>query len=154
MDTFRFTLVQPCLSIPVVGVTGPLSTNVNQVVVTGVSASATNVFVYQNSGAGMVVIGSKTTGVTAGNNTVTVSGLVKNAQVAATQKINGQEGCTPTSGLLVGGGANPAIRLTLSLRETASTGPVGTAGSTASANLHFLGASGTSGGAPDRKSVV
>ena len=154
MDTFRFTLVQPCLSIPVVGVTGPLSTNVNQVVVTGVSASATNVFVYQNSGAGMVVIGSKTTGVTAGNNTVTVAGLVKNAQVGATQKINGQEGCTPTSGLLVGGGANPAIRLTLSLRETTSTGPVGTAGSTASANLHFLGASGTSLGAPTNGLIV
>ena len=154
MDTFRFTLVQPCLSIPVVGVTGPLSTNVNQVVVTGVSASATNVFVYQNSGAGMVVIGSKTIGVTAGNNTVTVAGLVKNAQVGATQKINGQEGCTPTSGLLVGGGANPAIRLTLSLRETTSTGPVGTAGSTASANLHFLGASGTSLGAPTNGLIV
>jgi hypothetical protein len=154
MDTFRFTLVQPCLSVPVVGVTGPLSTNVNQVVVTGVSGTATNVFVYQDSGAGMVIIGSKLTGVTAGNNTVTVSGLVKNARVSATQKINGQEGCVPTSGLLVGGGANPAIRVTLSLRETASTGPAGTAGSTASANLHFLGATGTSGGAPTNGLIV
>ena len=154
VDKFRFTLVEPCLAVPVVGVTGPLSTNVNQVVVTGVSASATNVFVYQNSGAGFVQIGSKTTGVTAGNNTVTVSGLVKNATVGSTQKINGQEGCTPTSGILVGGGANPRIRLALSIRETASTGPVGTAGSTASGNLHFLGASGTSSGAPTNGVVI
>lgn len=154
VDTFRFTLVQPCLSIPVVGVTGPLSSNVNQVVVTGVSGTATNVFVYQNSGAGMVVIGSKTSGVTAGNNTVTVAGLVKNAMVSATQVINGQEGCVPTTGVLVGGGANPPIRLALSLRETASTGPIGSAGSTASANLHFLGASGTSSGAPTNGLII
>jgi hypothetical protein len=154
VDTFRFTLYDACLELPVVGVSGPLSTNVNQVVVTGVSASATNVFVYQNSGAGMVLIGSATTGVTAGNNTVTVSGLVKNAQVAATQKINGQESCVPTSGTLVGGGANPRIRVALSLRETSSTGPAGTAGSTASGNIHFLGASGTLSGSPTNGLVV
>lgn len=148
VDVFKFTLAQPCLSVPTVGVTGPLSTNVNQVVVTGVSATATNVRVYQDSGAGMVLIGSKLTGVTVSNNTVTVSGLVKGAQVAATQTINGQEGCTPTAGILVGGGANPRIRLALSLRETSSTGPVGTAGITTNVNLHFLGASGTSSGAP------
>lgn len=154
VDTFRFTLVQPCLDIPVVGVTGPLSSNVNQVVVTGVSATATNVFVYQDSGTGMVLIGSKTTGVTAGNNTVTVSGLVKNAKVGATQMINGQQGCIPTTGLLVGGGANPALRLALSLRETSSTGPIGAAGSTTNVNLHFLGASGTSAGAPTNGLVI
>jgi hypothetical protein len=73
-DCWRFTLVEPCLAVPVVSVTGPLSTNLNEVVVSGVSASATNLFVYQNSGAGMVLIGSKTSGVTANNNTVTVSG--------------------------------------------------------------------------------
>jgi hypothetical protein len=102
----------------------------------------------------MVLIGSKLTGVTAGNNIVTVSGLVQNGQVAATQRINGQEGCVPGTGVLVGGGANPTIRVTLSLRETSSTGPVGSAGSTASANLHFLGATGTSGGAPTNGLVV
>ena len=148
VDTFRFTLDQPCLAVPVVSVTGPLSTNVNQVVVTGVATNATNVFVYQDSGAGMVLIGSKITGVTSNNNTITVAGLVKGAQVAATQKINGQEGCTPSFGILVGGGANPRIRIALSLRETTNSGPVGAVGSTASANLHFLGASGVSGGAP------
>jgi len=140
-DCWRFTLVQPCLAIPVVNVVGPLGTNSNQVVVAGVSASATNVTVYQNSGGGMVQIGIKTNGVTAGNNTVTISGLVKNAQVAATQTINGQAGCVPASGTLVGGGANPRVRIALTLRETATTSAtVGAPGSTASGNLHFVGA--------------
>lgn len=149
VDAFRFTLYEPCADIAAVSVTGPLSTNSNQVVVTGISATATNVSVYQNSGSGMVFIGSKTTGVTAGNNTVTVSGLVKGAQVAATQTINGQEGCVPASGSLVGG-FNPSLRVVLSIRETTSTGPVGTSGNTAGigANIHFLGASTRIGGAP------
>jgi hypothetical protein len=150
MDCFRFTLDEPCLYVAPVGVTGPLSSNVNEVVVTGVSASATNVNVYQNSGSGMVLIGSKPTGVTAGNNTVTVAGLVKNAIVGATQTIDGQEGCVPTAGTIVGGGANPRIRVVLSVRETTSTGPVGASGSTAGigANIHFLGASTRISGAP------
>jgi hypothetical protein len=36
----------------------------------------------------------------------------------------------------------------LSIRETVSTGPVGTAGDSTSANIHFLGAGTVSGGAP------
>jgi hypothetical protein len=150
VDCWRFTLVEPCIFVNPVAVTGPLSSNVNQVVVTGVSATATNVSVYQDSGTGMVLIGQKTSAVTAGNNSVTVSGLIKNAQVAATQTIDGQEGCVPTSGLLVGGGANPRVRVVLNVRETTSTGPVGTSGSTAGigANIHFLGASTRIGGAP------
>lgn len=155
LDAFRFTLYEACSDIPVVSVTGPLATNVNQVVVTGVSAAATNVSVYQDSGAGMVFIGSKTTGVTAGNNTVTVAGLVKGAHVAATQTIGGQEGCVPTSGILVGG-FNPSLRVVLSVRETTSTGPVGVSGSTAGigANIHFLGASARIGGAPGNGPVL
>ena len=157
-DCWRFTLAQPCLAVPVVSVTGPLSTNLNQVVVAGVSASATNVFVYQDSGGGMVLIGSKLAGVTAGNNTVTVSGLVKNARVAATQKINGQEGCTPVagSGAQVGGGANASVRIALSIRETTSTGPEGSPGDSSSGNLHFLGASAATGasGAPTDSAII
>ncbi len=147
-DTWRFTLVEPCLSVPVVSVTGPLSTNSTDVVVTGVSATATNVFVYQNSGSGMVLIGSKLSGVTAGNNTVTVSGLVKTAIVAATQKIDGQEGCLPTTGTIVGGGANPRIRVALSIRETTDTGPIGaTAVDFSSTSIHFLGSTNLLGSA-------
>jgi hypothetical protein len=160
-DCWRFTLVEPCLSVPVVSVTGPLSTNANQVVVSGVSASATNIFVYQDSGAGMVLIGSKTSAVTAGNNTVTVVGLVKNARVAATQMIDGQEGCAPTSGTLVGGGANPQLRATLSIKETTDAGPAGTpATDTSSTSIHFLGSAallgsaGTVSGAPAGGTVI
>lgn len=153
-DCWRFTLVEPCLAIPTVSVTGPLSTNLNEVVVAGVSASATNVFVYQNSGAGMVLIGAKTSGVTSNNNTVTVSGLVKGAIVAATQKINGQEGCTPSTGTIVGGGANPSVRIALTIRETTSTGPAGLPGDNSSVNLHFLNASAVSSGAPINAGIV
>jgi hypothetical protein len=93
--------------------------------------------------------------VVAGNNTVTVSGLVKSAQVAATQTINNQEGCVPPQGILVGGGANPRMRIALTIRETATTNAtIGTPGSTASANLHFLGASTVTGGAPVDAPVV
>jgi hypothetical protein len=149
VDTFRFLLYEPCTDVPVVGITGPLAASLGTVVVTGVSNAATKVTVYQDSGAGMVAIGSKTSDIVGGNNTVAVSGLVKGAQVAATQTLNGQEGCVPTGGSLVGGGANPQVRIALTVRETTNvTATVGAPGNTTSANLHFLGASTVSGGAP------
>lgn len=156
VDTFRFDLESPCLDVPKVNVTGPLAANLNTVVVSGVSASATAVTVYQDSGADYVPIGTLTTGVVAGNNAVPVTGLIKGATVAATQTIGGQEACAPTANVLignsvrVGGGANPRLRVVLSVRETSSTGPVGASGSTAGvgANIHFLGASTRIGGAP------
>lgn len=153
-DAFRFQLNEACLDTPVVGITGPLSANANQVVVTGVSAAATNVNVYQDSGSGMVLIGAKTSGVTAGNNTVAVAGLVKNAQVAATQTITGQEGCVPPTGTLVGGGANPRVRVVYSIRETSSTGPVGAPGVTTNTAIHFLGASNVVAGSPGSGPVL
>lgn len=150
VDTFRFVLNDPCLDIPNVSVSGPLGASVNEVVVSGVDAAATALSVYQDTGAGMVQIGTLNAGVVAGANTVPVAGLVKGAQVAATQTIGGTEGCTPTAGVLVGGGANPRVRVVLSVRETASTGPVGAVGSTAGvgANIHFLGATTRIGTAP------
>jgi hypothetical protein len=148
-DTFRFTFYEPCTDIPVVGVTGPLASSLTNVIVTGVSNAATKITVYQNSGSGMVAIGSTTNGIVGGNNSVRVSGLVKGAQVAATQTLSGQEGCIPPAGTLVGGGANPSLRVALTLRETSTTNAtVGAPGSTASANLHFVGASTVTGGAP------
>jgi hypothetical protein len=140
-EQFKFVLYNPCADIPGVGITGPLSTNSNEVVVTGVSAAATNLTVYQDSGSGMVQIGQRTSGVVAGNNTVTVSGLIKGAKVAATQTIDGVAGCTPQDGfgVVVGGGANPRIRLALSLRENpTATGPVGANGGPgANSFIHF-----------------
>lgn len=143
-------LSEPCLSTTGVLPIGPVSTDISQVTVAGVSATATEVKVYQNTGpeGAMVPIGTKATGLTAGNNAVTVSGLVKGAQVAATQTINGQESCVPTSGIVVGGGANPGIRAALNIRETPSTGPIGTPGDSSSGSIHFLGATAVSGGAP------
>jgi hypothetical protein len=154
VDTFRFTLYELCTDVPVVGVTGPLASNLTSVVVTGVSNAATKITVYQDSGAGMVPIGSKTSDIVGGNNSVAVSGLVKGAQVAATQTLNGQEGCVPAAGALVGGGANPSIRVALSVREnTTLTGPVGAAGS--GSIVSFLGASTLlTGGAPEQGVVL
>ena len=149
VDTFRFTFYELCTDVPVVGVTGPLASSLTNVVVTGVSNAATKITVYQNSGGGMLPIGSKTSGIVGGNNSVTVSGLVKGAQVAATQTLNGQEGCLPTAGTLVGAGANPSVRIALTIRDTTNlVATVGAPGNTVSANLYFLGATTVTGGAP------
>jgi len=141
IEQFKFVLYEPCTDIPVVGVTGPLSADSNQVVVTGVDASATEITVYQDSGSGMVQIGKKTSDVTEGNNTVAVSGLVRGAKVAATQTLGGVEGCKPPAGfgVVVGGGANPRIRVALSIRENpTATGPAGANGSVGwNSNIHF-----------------
>lgn len=151
-------LADPCLQTSGVLVTGPLSTNSNEVVVTGVSGTATALTVYQNAGpsGSMVAIGTKTSGITASNNTVTVSGLVKNAQVSATQTVAGQESCVSPTGIFVGGGANPSVRIALSIRETSGAGPIGEPNpdNPASGNIHFLGATGLSGGAPINAPVI
>lgn len=147
-------LLDPCINTSGVLVTGPLATNSNEVVVNGVLETATAVTVYQDSGSGMVPIGSKTTGITEGQNTVTVSGLVKAAEVVATQTVAGQESCIPQAGIFVGGGANPSVRVAITIRETSETGPIGGVSTSTSANLHFLGASALSGGAPINASVV
>jgi hypothetical protein len=151
-------LADPCVNTTGVLVVGPVATNSNQVTVSGVSASATEIKVYQNSGGGgaMVLVGSKNTGLTAGNNTVTVSGLVKAAQVVATQTVSGQESCVPAAanGIMVGGGANPSVRVALSIRETPSTGPIGSPGDSSYTNIHFLNATAVSSGAPINADVV
>jgi hypothetical protein len=148
IEQFKFEYYEPCTDVPVVGVTGPLATNIPAVVVTGVSNAATAVTVYQDSGAGMVKIGELTSGVVGGNNTVPVTGLVKGAQVAATQTIEGTEGCKPTMGVRVGGGANPRLRLALSIKENpTATGPVGANGAAgATTTIHFIPATNVLGG--------
>jgi hypothetical protein len=154
IDCFRFTYLEPCLAVPVPTVIGPLSTNSSQVVVAGVTNTATKVTVYQATGTNMVAIGSKTSGITNGVNQVTVSGLVKTAKVAATQTVAGQEGCVPTTGVVVGGG-NARVRVAFSIKETSSTGPVGEPGEMSNANMHFLGATNVlSGYAPEGGPVL
>jgi hypothetical protein len=151
VDCFRFTSLDPCLSVPSPTVTGPLFASAASVIVGGVSTNATNVAVYQNNGAGAVKIGSLTVSNPPAIVTVPVAGLVKGAQAGATQKIKGQESCVPTAGTLVGGGANPSVRVALSIRGNPDlAGPVGSTAGGTNANVYFLGASNLLAGAcPD-----
>ena len=142
-------LGDPCVNVPGALVIGPISTNSNQVRIVGIDAAASAVTVYQDSGSGMVAIGSTNANLIAGTNVLTINGLIKGAKVIATQTVNGQESCKNADlGLFVGGGANPSVRVALTIRETSDTGPVGASATTSTANLHFLGASTLSGGAP------
>ncbi len=152
VDTFMFTS-EACTVVTNVGISGSYKVGDTAVTVTGVDASATAVRVYQYGNGAWTMVGEKTSAITAGNNSVTVSGLVKNGQLAATQTVGGQEGClwgVPT-GVSVGV-PNPRVRLALSLRETSSTGPAGTAGATsgftASGNIFFLGVTNRLSAAP------
>lgn len=126
-------LAAPCLSVSGVIPAGPISTNSTQVAVVGVTAGATAVTVYQNTGVSgaMTPIGTLTTGIVAGTNLVTVTGLTKAAQVVATQTVGGQESCIPvaSAGITVGGGANPRLRIAASIRQPGGlTGPIGANG--------------------------
>lgn len=156
VDTFRFIEYEPCLDVPGVQVTGPLATNIPTVVVTGVSNAAERVTVYQDSGSGMVAVGSTNLLSPTGNVHVAVSGLARGAQVAATQTLGGQESCVPTTGSLVGGGANPSIRVAFSIRANPTLeGPVGAASSGTNSHIHFLGSSTVlSGAAPEQGAVL
>jgi hypothetical protein len=155
-DSVSNLLSAPCLATSGVLVGGPLGTNSTQANVTAVDAAATAINVYQYSNSIPVLIGTKTTGIVAGQNAVTVSGLKKNSLVIATQVKNSQESCLdPTKGIYVGSGANPAVRVALSIRETSDTGPIGQpATTTSSGNIHFLGAANLSGGAPIDSPVI
>jgi hypothetical protein len=153
-----YIAANPCLitsgALPI----GPVATNSNQVTVSGISAAATEVKVFQNSGVAeaMVLIGTKNSGITAGNNAVTVSGLALGARVVATQVVAGQESCLPSAvnGVMVGGGANPSIRAALTVRDTPSTGPIGSTGISTNGNLYFLNATTVSGGAPIDAGII
>jgi hypothetical protein len=155
-DTFRFSLYQPCLDVAAVTVTGPLATNLPNVTVTGVSNAATQLTLYQDAGTGMTNVGTLAVSSPTATVEVPLSGvLLPGAQVAATQTIGGQEGCVPTSGTIVGSGANPAIRIAFSFRyDPNMSGPVGSPGTTAG-NVYFLGASSVlAGSAPAQGAVL
>ncbi len=132
-------LATPCIATSGVTVSGPIATNSNQVTVNGVSATAAKVTVYQNN----IAVGSMTNGITAGNNQVTVSGLVKGGLVAATQTVGSQESCIPASVITVGGGSSPRIRVAATIRQSGlNIGPVGSNGGGSSLNLYWLHSTG------------
>ncbi|HNQ90921.1 MAG TPA: hypothetical protein PKM73_20085 [Verrucomicrobiota bacterium] len=157
VDTFLF-VSDTCTDVAPVGISGAYSITSTTVTVTGIDTAATALKVYQYTGGAWAKVGERTTSITNATLTVPVSGLVLNAQLAATQTLNGQEGClwgVPT-GVMVGS-ANPRVRLALSLRETPSTGPAGTPGvitGSTTANIHFLGVTNRFTAAPGNPGVV
>jgi hypothetical protein len=157
-DVYRFTEVTPCLAVGAVGTRPPYYAGQTNVVVSGVSASATDVTVYKKTGTGVPVqIGKLSSGIVAGNNTVTVTALVKGDQVMATQTIGGQEGCVPSTGAYVGGGANPRIRVSLNIRQSGNySGPIGASGTvdTTVGTFGYYFIPGTGSGNPPAGGVV
>lgn len=125
-DAFRFiNLAEPCVTAldQLTRVDGPLAAGQTFVDVPQVSGLATAVSVYTNG----VLAGRKNSGVTGGVNRVVVGPLVKASVVTVTQTdTNGVESCLPATGIPVGGGPNPAVRIALSIRQdTSLTGPIG-----------------------------
>lgn len=145
-DAVRFTdASDPCLNFPaIVTVNGPLAAGQTFVDVPTVDSTAIAVTVYADG----VQIGQKAAGITAGVNRVTTSALVKGQIIAATQTSpTSVESCRPSTGPKVGGGANPRVRISLSIRQNAGlTGPIGANGGTSDSIIKFLGATNTFGG--------
>lgn len=151
-DAFKFQN-DPCIfsTLPelVGGATGPLAAGQTFVNVPAVASGATAVSVYADG----VLIGRKTSGITAGQNRVdTTTPLTKGQVITVTQSdSNGVECCRATSGPIVGGGANPPFAVALSVRQDATlTGPIGANGGGGSTIIKFLAATNlvASGGAP------
>ncbi|HKQ40394.1 MAG TPA: immunoglobulin domain-containing protein [Verrucomicrobiae bacterium] len=142
-DAVRFTLLDPCLSVPdIKTVNGPLAAGQTFVDVPGVTNGAQAVTVYANG----VQIGQKTSGVTVGVNRVTTSALVKGSVITATETLGGIESCNPSTGQLVGSGANPAIKIAVTIRQTNLTdSAIGVNGGAPGSFLKFIGATGSVG---------
>ena len=139
----------PCLSgfpqLPTVN--GPLAAGQTFVDVPAVAVGATGLTVYANG----VQIGQKTSGIVAGVNRVTTSPLVKDRIVTATQNnSSGVESCRSSTGPNIGSGANPRIRISLSIRQgtsaTSFSGPIGADGGIPAGRLKFLGGTGVMAG--------
>ena len=147
MDAIQFiNTADPCLSGPpqLATVNGPLAAGQTFVVVPNVATNATKITVFADA----EVIGELTNGVVAGVNTVPTQPLVKGTQITVTQSDAADvESCRPATGALVGGGANPKIRVSLSIKQDITLqGPIGTNGGTPTLPLFFLAASGPVGG--------
>jgi hypothetical protein len=132
-------ITDQCKKTPPVVVWGPLVTGQTTVQVANVVTGATSVTVYADG----AQIGKLSSGVVAGVNTVPTAALVQNQEIKATQTTNNIEGCLPTSGPKVGGGANPEIRVSFILDQNpANAGPIGALGVT-TGNMYHLPATDT-----------
>lgn len=148
-DAFRFLdASDPCLNgLPVLNtVNGPLAAGQTFVNVPGVDPTATKVTVYADG----VQIGQLDTGIVGGDTieVVTTPALVAGQTITVTQHDgNDVESCRPNTGPIVGGGANPTVRISYSLRmDPALTGPIGAEGTSSSTWLWMLGATGPAAG--------
>ena len=154
-DCVRFHLVSVAPSCQAVGpcsVPGPVSTNNSFVTVTGVTnASDLAVVVYQKVSGNVTTIGTLTSGITTGANQVPVTWTSSSvgAQIAATQiNPDGIESCVTWPGYVIGGGANPPLRVSLNLKTSPNNlnaGPAGAPGdTTGTPGLFFIpGVAGT-----------
>lgn len=146
-DAVRFTWADdPGLQTPQIPtVNGPLAAGQTYVDVPTVQSNATAVVVYADG----AEIGRRTSGIDGDVERVTTSPLVKGQVIAATQiGTNGIESLRLDTGGVVGGGANPRVRISLSIRQNiVLTGPIGANGGTqVVATNVFLGATNTFGG--------
>lgn len=151
-DAFRFVNTNDvCLmGLPqLTTVNGPLAAGQTFVNVPAVSSNATKVTVYATDGSAYTMLGELTTGIKEGVNVVPTIPLVKRQIIVATQWKDGIESCKVTTGPFVGGGANPQLRLSLSIADTKPTNQVvGASGSVpVGSHLVFLKADGTEDGA-------
>ena len=152
-DCVKFVPDLGCLGTSAVQIGAPYVTNMTSFVVSNVTSGATAVTVYKQMGSGTpVVVGTLTSGIVAGNNTVALAGgatLEKNVTIYATQTVSGQEGCPNSPGYQVGIG-NTKLQFSFNMRaSTAYAGPIGAAGTANSYSYYFLpGASGNAAGNP------
>ena len=141
-DAVRFTLLEPCLTVPdLKTVNGPLAAGQTYVDVP-MTNTAQAITVYADG----VQIGHKTTGIVSGANRVTTTSLVKGQVITATQTQGGIESCKPTAGQFVGTGANPPFNLAITIRQTnLMESAIGINGGAPGSILKFLGATGSVG---------
>jgi hypothetical protein len=151
-DAFRFVNTNDVclLGLPqLTTVNGPLAAGQTFVNVPAVSSNATKVTVYATDGSSYTQLGELTTGIKEGVNVVPTAPLIKRQIIVATQWKDAIESCKVTTGPFVGGGANPQLRVSLSIADTNPTNHVvGASGSVpVGSHLVFLKADGTEDGA-------
>ncbi len=131
----------PCLNTPDVKVVGPLAAGQTTVTVTEVTGPASGVKVYTTDGTTATPIGTgSNTDLGGGRVAAGVTPLFAGERIVATQTINTQEGCVPTTGLLVGYGPNTAVKLTLGVRDGVAQAPIGSDGGGTNDQIEWIGA--------------
>lgn len=153
IDNIQLVGGPSCSDISVVTIkTGPLVAGAGAVTVTDVNPAAQAVKVYADG----QQIGATANPGGIGLDTVVVplnEPLAAHQVISATQTLNNTEGCVLTSGPQVGSGQNGALRMSLGIRETNDTGPIGAIGGTAG-QLECLGAAEKLSGSPQGKPVT